>query len=96
MKYEPFDALYWSTQLGAKRSAMLSHRASFATTQMGLYGAPILKHKPLISIGGWAVRNCPPASLNSAYGATAPRRTIRLAGEQFRIGQTINISSKML
>ena len=44
MKYEPFDALYWFTQLGAERSAMLIHQASFATTQMGQYKAPDLRN----------------------------------------------------
>jgi hypothetical protein len=44
----------------------------------------------------WAVRNCPPTALNLGFGAMAPLRTIRLAGEQFRIGQTIHISSKAL
>ena len=88
MKYEPFDALNWFTQLGAQRSAMPSHRASFATTLMGLYRAAYFVIKPLKKFDSWAVRNCPPASPNRAYGALAPRRTIRLAREQFRIGQT--------
>jgi hypothetical protein len=100
MKYEPFDAPHWSTQLGAKRSAMPhhigQHRASFATTLMGLYGAPDSPGKSLKKFDNWAVRNCPPTSLNRAYGAMAPLRTIRLAGKQFRIGQTIHISSKAL
>jgi hypothetical protein len=38
MKYESFYALYWFTQLDAERRAMPSHRASFATTLMGLNG----------------------------------------------------------
>ena len=96
MKYEPFDALNWLTQLGAERSAMLIHRASFATTLMGQFRARYLLLKPLKKFDCWAVRNCPPASLNHAYGALAPRRIIRLANEQFRIGQTIHISSKVL
>jgi hypothetical protein len=96
MKYEPFDAQYWSTQLGAERSSMPSHRASFATTLMGQYRAPDFLFKPLKQFDSWAVRNCPPASLNRAFGALAPRRTIRLASEQFRFGQTIHISSKVL
>ncbi len=93
MTYEPFDALYWSIQLGAQRSAMPSHRASFATTLMGLYRAPALILNPLKQFDNWAVRNCSPALLN---GTLAPRRTIRLANEQFRIGQTIHMSSKVL
>ena len=96
MKYEPFDALNWLTQLGAERSAMLIHRASFATTQMGQNRAPDFLFMPLKKFDSWAVRNCPPASLNHAYGALAPRRIIRLANEQFRIGQTIHIPSKVL
>ena len=96
MKYEPFDALYWSTQLDAERRGMPSHRASFATTLMGQYRAPVFLLKPLKQFDRWAVRNCPPASLNRAYGALAPLRTIRLASEKFRIGQTIHISSKVL
>ena len=96
MKYEPFDALYWSTQLGAERSAMLKYRARFATTLMGQYRTPEFLVKPSKQIYSWAVRNCPPISLNRAYGAAAPWRTIRLVVEQFRIGQTIHISSKVL
>ena len=96
MKYEPFDALYWFTQLDAERRAMLIHRASFATTLMGLYWAPAFLHKPLKQFDSWAVRNYPLASLNRTYGALAPRRTIRLTSEQFRIGQTIHISPKVL
>jgi hypothetical protein len=96
MKYEPFDAQYWPTQLDAERSAMPWHRASFATTLKGLYWALDFLHKPLKQFDSWAVRNCPPASLNRAYGALAPQRTIRLASEQFRIDQTIHISSKVL
>ena len=95
MKYEPFDVLYWFTQLGAERSAMPSHRASFATTLMGQYKTPIFLQKSLKQFDSWAVRICPPASLNRAYGALAPQRTIRLASEQFQIGQTIHISSKV-
>jgi hypothetical protein len=38
MKYESFYALYWFTQLDAERRAMPWHRASFATTLMGLNG----------------------------------------------------------
>jgi hypothetical protein len=83
MKYEPFDALYWFTQLDVERSAMPSHRASFATTLMGLYGTPVFLPIPLKKFYRWAVRNYPPALLNGAYGALAPQRTIRLASEQF-------------
>ena len=96
MKYEPFDSLYWSTQLGAERSAMLKYRASFATTLMGQYRTPEFLGKPLNQIYNWAVLNCPPTSLTRAYGAAAPWRTIRLLIEQFGIGQTIHISSKVL
>jgi hypothetical protein len=96
MKYEPFDALYGCTQLDAERGSMPSHRANFAMTLMGLYRAPDFLLKPLKQFDSWAVRNCPPASLNRAYGALAPLRTIRLTCEQFRIGQTIHISSKVL
>ncbi|MCP4182625.1 MAG: hypothetical protein GY761_04820 [Hyphomicrobiales bacterium] len=95
MTYEPFDALYWSIQLGAERSAMPSHRVSVATTLMGLYRAPALILKPLKQFDNWAVRNCPTALLNRAYGALAPLRTIRPASEQFRIGQMIHMSSKV-
>ena len=83
MKYEPFDALYWFTQLGAERSAMLIHRASFATMQMGQNRAPDLLFKLLKQFDSWAVQNCPPVSLNHAYGAMAPKHTIRLTCEQF-------------
>ncbi len=96
MKYEPFDAPYWSTQLDAEGSALPTRRASFATTLMGLDRAPRPLDRPFKSFDSWAGRNCPPTSLNCAYGAMAPRRTIRLAGEQFRIGQTIYISPKVL
>jgi hypothetical protein len=47
MKYEPYDALYWFTQLGAERGAMPWHRASLATTLMGQYRAPVFQHKSL-------------------------------------------------
>ena len=96
MKYEPFDALNWFTQLGAERSAMPLHRASFATTLMDQFRAPYLSLKPLKQFDSWAVRICPPASPNHAYGALATQRTTRLASEQFQIGQTIHISSKVL
>ncbi len=96
MKYEPLDALHWSTQPGAERSAMLIHRASFATTLMDQYRAPEFLLQPLKLFDIWAVGICPPASLNHAYGALAPQRIIRLASEQFRIGQTIHISPKAL
>ncbi|MCP4183716.1 MAG: hypothetical protein GY761_10420 [Hyphomicrobiales bacterium] len=95
MKYEPFDALYWPTQLDAERRAMLIHRASFATTLMGQYRTPAFLHKLLKQFDSRAVRNCP-ALLNRACGALVAQRTIRLASEQFRIGQTIHISSKVL
>ena len=96
MNYEPFDALYWFTQLDAERGAMPSHRASFATMLMGLYRVPNFKYRPLFSFNTKTIRNCPQSLLNRAYGAMAPQCTIRLASEQFRIGQTIHISSKVL
>ena len=96
MKYKPFDVPYRSTRLGAERSAMLVHRASFATTPMGRYGAPWQLWKMLKMCGKRADRNCPPAALNFACGTPATQkpilRAIRLAGEQFRFGQTIHIS----
>jgi len=96
MKYEPFDVPYLFTLLGAERSAMLWHQASFATKQMGRYGAPLVWRKILKTQSKRADLNCPPALLTWACGATAPRRPTRLAGEQFRRGQTIHISSKVL
>ena len=96
MTYEPFDALYRSTQLDAQRTAMPSFRASFATPLMDQYRAPVLTPVPLKSLDSRAVRNCLPASLNRVCGAGAPRSTIRLAGKQFRVGQTIHMSSKAL
>jgi len=53
MEYEPFDALYWFTQLGAERSAMPSYRASFATTLMDPYRAFYLSLKPLKQFDDW-------------------------------------------
>jgi hypothetical protein len=96
MIYEPFDALYWPAQLGAERRAMPSHRASFATTLMGLYKVPVFLHQPLKLFDSRVVQNYPHAALNRAFGALVLLRTTRQASEQFRIGPTIHIPSKVL
>ncbi len=104
MKYEPFNAPYRSTRPDVERSAMLVHRASFAptpiTTLMGRFAAPCPLWKLLKTCDKWASRNRPTAALNSACGTPAPQKPIlretRLAGEQFRFGQTIHISSNVL
>jgi len=75
---------------------MPSRRTSFAMTLMGQYRAPDFLIKPLKQFDRLADRNCSHASLNRAYGALAPLRTIRLASEQFRTGQALHISLKVL
>ncbi len=100
MEYEPFDAPYRPTRPGAECSAMLVHRASFATNPVGRFGAPYPLWKLLKTCDKRAGRNYPPAALNSASGTPTPQKPVlratRLACEQFRFGQTIHISSNVL
>ncbi len=66
-----FDVSCRSTRPDAECSAMLAHRASFATTPMDRYGAPWSLSKLLKTYDKRADQNCPPAALKFAYSNPA-------------------------
>ena len=96
MNYEPFDALYWPTQPGEERRAMPSHPASFATTQIDLYEAPVFLHQPRKFFDSCASRKSLRRSMHRAFDDLIPQRTIRQTSEPFRIAHINHISLKVL